>query len=82
MTVGIGMVQRMLHGSVDSVGPSGKQDGTEFDMKGHGLVASRDAMLEAHMVIRGKDVVVVFGIGLGQLPPTSVARAVSSIRLA
>jgi hypothetical protein len=81
MTVGIGMVQRMLHGSVDSVGPSGKQDGTEFDMKGHGLVASRDAMLSAHLVIHGDDVVVIFGIGLGQMPPSSLQRAVTSIHL-
>jgi hypothetical protein len=82
MTVGTGMVQRMLHGSVDSIAPSGKQDGTEFDLKGHGLVASRDAMLAAHMVIRGHDVIVVFGIGLGELPPSSLQRAVSSIHLA
>jgi hypothetical protein len=82
MATGTGMVQRMLHGSVDSVAPSGKQDGTEFDLKGHGLVASRDAMLSAHLLIRGDDVVVVFGIGLGQMPPTSLQRAVSSIRLA
>jgi hypothetical protein len=82
MSTGTGMVQRMLHGPVDSVAPSGKQDGTEFDLKGHGLVASRDAMLSAHMLIRGDDVVVVFGIGLGQLPPSSLQRAVSSIHLA
>jgi hypothetical protein len=80
LKTGTGMVQRMLHGSVDSVAPIGAQDGTHYEIKGHGLVASRDAMLTAELVIRGHDVVIVYGVGLGQLPPASLQRARASIR--